>query len=303
MLRRTLLATAGASLLLPIVARAAQNTSLSAKETIMDAKANTSGYAEVNGLNLYYEIRGAGRPLILLHGGLGALDMFGPTLDALAQGRQVIAVDLQAHGRTADIDRPMSYPAMADDIAKLAAHLNLDRPDIMGYSLGGGVALRCAIDHGEAFGKLVLVSTPYARSGWTEANLAGMSQLGAAAAEPMKNTPMYGLYSAIAPRPHDWPVLLEKTGRLLAQDYDWAQEVKTIKNRVMLVVGDADSVKLAHATAFFALLGGGLVDGGWDGSGMTAHRMAVLPGVTHYQIFMLPVLTETVTPFLDTPSA
>lgn len=268
----------------------------------MDATAKTSGTAPVNDLDLYYEVHGSGQPLILLHGGLGAIEMFGPVLAQLAAGRQVIGVDLQAHGRTADIDRPLSYEALADDIARLVDYLKLDRPDIMGYSLGGGVALRAAIDHGDKFGKIVLVSTPFARQGWHEANLQGMAQLGPAAAEPMKNTPMYQLYSALAPRIQDWPVLLTKVGEMMRQDYDWSEGVKAIKNPVMLVVGDYDSVRIAHATAFFELLGGGQADGGWDGSGMTPHRFAVLPGLTHYQIFVDPVLAETVLPFLA-PSA
>src|SRR2546430_578960 len=114
-------------------------------------------YADVNGIKLYYEIHGTGRPLVLLHGGLGAIEMFGPNLPALAQGRQVIAVDLQGHGRTADIDRPLSVALMADGIAAPIQHLGLATADVMGYSLGGGVALETAIRHPEVVRKLVLV--------------------------------------------------------------------------------------------------------------------------------------------------
>src|SRR5881409_720379 len=121
-------------------------------------------YADVNGIKLYYEIHGTGAPLILLHGGLGAISMFGPNLPALAKGRQVIAVDLQGHGRTADIDRPLSVALMADDIAALIKHLGLESADVMGYSLGGGVALQTAIRHPEVVRKLVVVSTPFRRN-------------------------------------------------------------------------------------------------------------------------------------------
>jgi pimeloyl-ACP methyl ester carboxylesterase len=131
-------------------------------------------YAEVNGLEMYYEIHGTGEPLILLHGGVGAIEMFGEVLPLLAEGRQVIAADLQAHGRTADIDRPLSFESMADDIAALIEHLGFEKADVMGYSLGGGVALQTAIRHPEVVRKLVVVSTPFERDGWYPEILAGM---------------------------------------------------------------------------------------------------------------------------------
>jgi pimeloyl-ACP methyl ester carboxylesterase len=227
--------------------------------------------------------------------------MFGEVLPLLAEGRRVIAVDLQAHGRTADIDRPMTFEAMADDVAALIEHLELGAADVMGYSLGGGVALRTAIQHPEVVRKLVLVSTPFRRDGWYPEVLAGMDQMGPAAAEPMKQTPMYQLYSSVAPRPEDWPVLLTKLGGLLGQDYDWSQEAAAMEVPALIVVGDADSVRTSHAVAFFELLGGGKQDAGWDGSGMSDARLAILPGTTHYGIFSSPALVAAVTPFLDTP--
>jgi pimeloyl-ACP methyl ester carboxylesterase len=258
-------------------------------------------YASVNGLTLYYEIHGAGEPLILLHGGVGAIQMFGEVLPSLAQNRQVVAVDLQAHGRTADIDRPLSFELMADDIAALIKHLGIEEADVMGYSLGGGVALRTAIQHQEVVRKLVLVSTPFKRDGWYPEILAGMGQMGPAVAEPMKQTPMYLLYASIAPKPEDWPVLLTKLGELLRQDYDWSKDVAAIKAPTLIVVGDADSVRTAHAVAFFELLGGGKVDAGWDGSGMSNARLAILPAMTHYNIYSSPQLSAVVEPFLDAP--
>src|SRR5215211_7384182 len=260
---------------------------------------NTGKHAAVNGLEMYYEIHGEGEPLILLHGGVGAIEMFGEVLPLLAEGRRVIAVDLQAHGRTADIDRPMTFEAMADDVAALIEHLELGKADIMGYSLGGGVALRTAIQHPEVVRKLVLVSTPFKRDGWYPEVLAGMEQMGPAAAEPMKQTPMYQLYSSVAPRPEDWPVLLTKLGALLGQDYDWSEEVAAIEAQTMIVIGDADSVRTSHAVEFFELLGGGKQDAGWDGSGMSEARLAILAGTTHYDIFFSPTLASTVAPFLD----
>ena len=259
-------------------------------------------YAEVNGIKLYYETHGAGKPLILLHGGLGAIEMFGPNLPALATGRQVIAVDLQGHGRTADIDRPLSVELMADDIAALIKYLKLDRPDVMGYSLGGGVALQTAIRHPELVGKLVLVSTPIRRSAFYPDILAQQGQVTAAAAEAMKQTPMYQLYASIAPRPEDWARLLGKIGEAMKNDFDFSKDVAGIKATTLVVAGDADIFPPAHAVEVFGLLGGGKRDGGWDGSGQPKSRLAILPGFTHYTLFSAPELASTVIPFLDAPA-
>jgi pimeloyl-ACP methyl ester carboxylesterase len=259
-------------------------------------------YADVNGIKLYYEIHGTGHPLILLHGGLGATSMFGPNLPALAKGRQVIAVDLQGHGRTADIDRPISPQLMADDIAALIKHLKLERPDIMGYSLGGGVATFTAIRHPELVGKVVIVSTNFKRSGFYPEMLAQQAQVGPEAAEAMKQTPMYQLYASIAPRPEDWPRLLQKIGEAMKGDFDYSKEVAGIKAPTMIVAGDADIFPPSHAVEFFGLLGGGKRDGGWDGSGRSNARLAILPGLTHYTIFNAPALAAAVIPFLDEPA-
>jgi len=260
-------------------------------------------YADVNGIKLYYERQGAGRPLILLHGGLGSMEMFGPNLATLARAREVIAVDLQGHGRTADIDRPLSVKAMADDIAALIEHLKLERPDVMGYSLGGGVALATAIRHPEVVGKLVLVSTVFKRSGFYPEILAQQGQVGAAAAEAMKQTPMYQLYASIAPRPEDWPRLLDKIGAAMKEDFDLSTEIAGITATTMVVAGDADIFPPAHAVELFGLLGGGKRDGGWDGSGRPRSRLAILPGLTHYTLFSAPALASTVIPFLDEPTS
>jgi len=263
-------------------------------------KAKAQGhYAEVNGIKLYYEVRGSGRPLVLLHGGLGAIEMFGPNLPALAKGRQVIAVDLQGHGRTADVDRPLSVATMADDIAALLEHLRIGRADIMGYSLGGGVALQTAIRHPEVVNKLVVVSTLIRRNAFYPEILGMQGQVNAAAVEGMKQTPMYQLYNRLAPRPQDFPRLLDKIGELMKQDFDFSKEVAAIKAPTMIVAGDADIFPPSHAVEMFGLLGGGKRDGGWDGSGRPSSRLAILPGLTHYTIFSAPQLAATAIPFLD----
>ena len=258
-------------------------------------------YALVNGINAYYEIHGSGDPLILLHGGVGTTDMFGDVLPLLAADRQVVAVDLQAHGRTADIDRPITYEAMADDIAALIKYLGFEKADVMGYSLGGGVTQQTVIRHPEVVRKVVIVSSPFKSSGWYPEVLAGMSEMGPAAAEPMKQTPMYEAYARVAPNIDGWEILLTKLGALLRTPFDWSNDVASITAPTLIVVGDADNVRASHAVEFFEVLGGGKADGGWDGSGMSNARLAILPAMTHYVIFSSPALATAAIPFLDTP--
>ena len=157
-------------------------------------------YAEVNGINLYFETLGTGRPLILMHGGLGSGEMFGPILPALSADHQVIAVDLQGHGRTADIDRPIDIRLMADDIAALIDHLGLDKPDLVGYSLGGGVAFFTAVKYPDKVGKLVMAAAHIRRDAIPPEMLGQQAQVSSATVEFMKGTPMYELYQRVAPR-------------------------------------------------------------------------------------------------------
>jgi pimeloyl-ACP methyl ester carboxylesterase len=259
-------------------------------------------YADVNGVSLYYEEHGSGQPLILLHGGLGSGDMYGPILPLLAKGRRVITVDLQAHGHTADVDRPLRYDTLGDDVAGLVRHLGLAQADVMGYSFGAATALRTAIQHPDLVRRLVITSVPYRRDGWYPESLAGMDQMGSALAGMLMQSPVYGNYSQVAPRVEDFPVLLDKTGDLLRRDYDWSAEIAKITAPVMLVYADADAVRPAHIVEFYALLGGGLRDANWDGSARPVARLAVLPGHTHYDIFASADLAAAVTPFLDAQS-
>jgi pimeloyl-ACP methyl ester carboxylesterase len=255
--------------------------------------------ATVNGIELAYQVFGQGEPLILLHGGFGSVEMFGPNVEALAAGRQVIGADLQSHGRTPAVDRPMRFETMADDIAALIRHLGLGKANVMGFSLGGGVALRLAIQHPDIVERLVLVSAPFKSDGWYPEMRAAMKAMGPESAEPLKQSPMYEAYKEIAPRVADWPVLVTQLTGLLHQDYDWAADVARLSMPVLVVVGDADGLPPAHAVDFFGLLGGGKRDAGWDRSGMTQHRLAVLPGATHYDINVQPALAEAIIPFLD----
>jgi len=258
-------------------------------------------YAEVNGINLYFETRGTGRPMILLHGGLGSGEMFGPTLPVLAEQHQVIAVDLQGHGRTADIDRPIDIRLMADDIAALIDHLRLDKPDVVGYSLGGGVALFTAVKYPDKVRRLVAASAHAWRDAIPPEMLAQQAQVNAAAAEFMKDTPMYQLYQQVAPRPEDFPRLLDKIGESMAQDYDYAEDVRSLQVPTLLVAADADMAPPSHYVEMFKLLDGGLRDGGWMGENRPkgGHALAILPGLTHYNLAVSPLFAAVTLDFLD----
>ncbi|MDO3700156.1 alpha/beta hydrolase [Micromonospora sp. C28SCA-DRY-2] len=270
--------------------------------TQWSAETTTAGqYADVNGINLYYETHGTGRPMILLHGGLGSGEMFGPVLPTLAEQHQVIAVDLQGHGRTADIDRPIDVALMADDVAALIDHLGLEKPDVVGYSLGGGVALQVAIRHPEKVGRLVAASANIRRNAIYPEMLQQQGQVTGAAAEFMKDTPMYELYQRVAPRPEDFPRLLDKIGEAMAKDFDLTEEVRGLRVPTLVVAADADMAPPSHYVEVFNLLDGGLRDGGWAGEGRPAggHALAILPGLTHYDIFRSPLFAAVTLAFLD----
>jgi pimeloyl-ACP methyl ester carboxylesterase len=261
-----------------------------------------SGYVAVNGLNYYYEIHGRGEPLLLLHGGLGSIDMFGPVLPILAEGRQVIGVDLHGHGRTALRDRNISLIDMGNDMAAILRELGVARADVLGYSMGAGVAFRLAVQHPSAVRRLVMVSAGFAQDGFYPEMLPMQAQVGAAMAEAMKDTPMYKSYTAVAPKPEEFPMLLDRMGTLMRTPYDWSEDVKKLTMPTMLVYGDSDMFRLEHVVEFYQLLGGGLKDAGWMREHMSQNRLAILPNLTHYDIFMAPEMITTVLPFLNSES-
>jgi pimeloyl-ACP methyl ester carboxylesterase len=189
--------------------------------------------------------------------------------------------------------------ALGDDMAALVKALGYGQLDVMGYSFGGGVALRMAVQHPQAVRRLVLASIGYARDAFYPELLAQQAHVGAAMAEAMKPTPMYQSYAAVAPKVEDFPRLLDAMGALMAKPYDYEAEVKTLKMPVMLVFGDGDMFRLEHIVKFYQLLGGGLRDAGWTREAMPQNRLAILPDLTHYELFSAPVLAETVLPFLN----
>src|ERR1700694_1397610 len=265
----------------------------------------TGRYAEVNGINLYFETHGSGRPLVLLHGGLGSGEMFGPVLPLLAERHQVVAVDLQGHRRTADIARPMDVRLTAGDIAALIDHLRLDAPDMVGYSLGGGVALHTAAKYPAKVRRLVMVSANVRPDAIYPEMRAQQGQVNAAAADFMKDTPMYQLYQRVAPRPDDFPRLLGKIGEAMSKDFDFTEEVRGLHMPTLVVAADADMAPPSHYVEVFKLLGGGLRDGGWMGEGRPkgGHALAILPGLTHYNIFNSPLFAAATLAFLGEQAA
>jgi pimeloyl-ACP methyl ester carboxylesterase len=240
---------------------------------------NTHGYAPVNGLQMYYEVHGSGGPgsLVLVHGALSATGTsFGALLPELAKTRQVISVELQAHGHTADIDRPLTIPQLADDVAALVGHLGLANADFFGYSVGAAVVFDLAVRHPEVVRRQVLASIAYNATGIHPGTLDGIDEL---KPEDMMGSPFYEEYARIAPRPQDWPTLVEKVKQLDRTMTEWSAEaVRSVRMPTMLVYGDSDIVRPEHAAEMFRLLGGGVFG---DVAGLPQARLAIVPGTTH----------------------
>jgi pimeloyl-ACP methyl ester carboxylesterase len=258
-----------------------------------------SGTVPVNGIDYYYEIHGSGEPLLLLHGGLMSSDMFRPILPTLGAGRQVIAVDGHGHGRTSLAGKHVDYVAQADDMAALVAKLGHTQVDVVGYSMGGGIAFRFASQHPEVVRRLVMVSTPFSRDGFYADMLPMQTAVGAAMFEQMKETPMYQHYAKLAPHPEEFPTLLDELGELMRKPYDWSADAAKLTMPTLLVYGDSDMMRPEHEVEFYKLLGGGQKDGGWMRENMSRNRLAIVPDATHYDIFDSPLLVPTLRLFLD----
>jgi pimeloyl-ACP methyl ester carboxylesterase len=257
------------------------------------------GYVAANGVDYYYAIYGQGEPLLLLHGGLGQIEMFGPNLTALAAERQVIGVDLHGHGRTRLGNRQIDLIDIGNDLAVVLEKLGYRQVDALGYSFGAGAAFRLAVQHPEVVRRLVLVSAGFSQDGFYPEMLPMQAQVGAGMAEMMKETPMYQSYAAIAPDVSEFPKLLDAMGAFMRRPYNWADDVKKLEMPVMLVWGDSDMFRLEHAVEFYHLLGGGLKDAGWMREHMSKNRLAILPDLTHYEMGVAPALVRTALPFLN----
>lgn len=266
----------------------------------MTQSAPQMGYARVNGLKMYYEIHGpgetlpsgGGEPLLLIHGAYGTIGMWGDILTALAAERQVIAVELQGHGHTADIDRALSFSQLADDMAALLEHLDIPQADVVGYSLGGIIGLQLAMRHPDRVRKLVAISANYRSDGYYPEVLAGIQHI---TPEVFAGSPMEGAYLSSAPHPEDWPKLIAKLKTLAEEEFAWPEEeIRSITAPTLVMNGDSDIVRPEHAVALFRLLGGGVPG---DLTGLPASQLAILPGKTHATMGDEP--TELLLPMID----
>jgi pimeloyl-ACP methyl ester carboxylesterase len=261
-----------------------------------------TGYAPLDGLDMYYEIHGAGQPLVLLHGAYMTIDLMGPILPGLAATRQVIALEQQGHGRTADADRPITYEQMADDTAAAMRHLRIDDADVFGYSMGGGIALQLAIRHPSLVRKLVVASASFTSDSMHPEALEMFPSI---TPELFAGSPIEEAYLRTAPNPGDFPKLVEKLKELDTTSFAWPEEdIRAFAAPTLIVLGDSDGVRLEHAVELFRLRGGGVMG---DLAGLPESQLAVLPGTAHFVPPGRGLLDRTdwllamIPPFLDAP--
>ena len=235
-----------------------------------------TGYAPIRGLQIYYEVHGDGQPVVLLHGSFMTIDLaYGQLIPELSKNRKVIALELRGHGRTADIDRPLSFEPMADDVANLLKYLKIESADVFGYSMGGTVALQLAARHPEAVRKLIIASAVFKSDGWTPETGAAIGNL---KPEFLEQTPIKKEYDRLAPDPKHWPQFIEKVKQVSHKPFDFTAEAKTLKCPTLVILGDSDGIRIEHAAELFRLRGGG-VNG--DLAGVPNSQFAILPGTSH----------------------
>jgi pimeloyl-ACP methyl ester carboxylesterase len=254
-----------------------------------------SGYADVNGLKMYYEVHGEGRPIVLLHGSYMTIPLnWSHIIPLLARDRKVIVTEMQGHGRTKDISRALSYEGMADDVSGLLKYLEIDCADILGYSMGGGVAFQVAVRHPEQVRRLVVLSGTYAHDGWwpeVEASYASFTP------DMFKGTPIQQQYESLGNDPAHFSDFVKKVISIDLRPYDWSRDVKKIRAPMFMAIGDADGVRYEHALELFRAKGGGKMG---DIDGLPESRLAIIPGTTHIGMiqrtsWLIPMITD----FLD----
>ncbi len=268
-------------------------------------KPTSSGYAEAaEGLRVHYEVYGEGEPIVVMAGGFGDSSSMMQVIGPLSRERQVIAIDLEGHGRTALRETPMAHERNGDDVAAVLRHLKVTQADVAGYSHGGDAAIRMAIQHPEMVRNLIVISTAFEKDGWYPEGIEGMEAVSSAMFEQMKQTPFYTRYAEVAPHPEQFPVLLDRMGELMRKDYDWRAEIAKLPMPVLLLFADHDAVSMKHIAEFFALFEGGVRDAGWEGEPKYARaRLAIVPGYTHYNFGMGPDIARVIEAYLDQPTS
>ena len=274
-----------------------QNVSTAPKDTVVNKNIQPaeSGYAHVNGLKMYYEVYGKGKPIVLIHGSFMNIPLnWSHIIPLLAKDRKVIVTEMQGHGRTRDIPRQFSYESMADDVSGLLKHLKIDTADILGYSMGGGIAFQVAVRHPQQVRRLVVLSGSYTHDGWwpdVEKSFATFT------ADMFKGTPIQKQYDSLGNDPAHFPEFVKKVISIDLNPYDWSKDVKNIQAPIFMAIGDADGVRYEHALELFRAKGGGKMG---DLHGLPKSRLAIIPGTTHIGMmqrtdWLIPMITD----FLD----
>ena len=255
-----------------------------------------SGYAPVNGVNMYYEIHGSGEPVVLLHGAFMTItNNWAGWIGELSKTRKVIAVEMQGHGRTADVPRDITYENLADDVAALLTYLKIPRADLIGYSMGGAVAMECAIRHPDKVRRAVIISSTFRSDGMVPEAFEAIRRL---TADDFKGSPIEAEYKKLSPTPDDFSKFVQRIVATASKGYDFgADNLKATTAPMFFIFGDADGVRLAHVAEVFRLKGGEIPG---DMKPRSASRLAILPNTTHVTLMQrMPIIVPMVNDFLD----
>ncbi len=284
----------------PLLVLGAAALALSAHTTTAGGQAmrtpDSKGHANVNGVELYYEVHGDGPPLIMLHGGVTPSEMFGAPLAEMARAHRVVALHARGHGLSKDGSRPWSYEGFADDVAAVMGHLGIEKASVMGYSSGALVALQTAIRHPQLVDRLIVISTAFRSDGLYPEVREAFAQMPSAApgiAAEVSNSPLAALYPSV-----NWETMFRKTGELANRSYDWSASVAGIKAPTLLIFADADMMHPEHAVEFYKLIGGGQRDAGLDGSLRSPNRLAIVPNTTHHTLLGSAAVMQFASEFL-----
>jgi pimeloyl-ACP methyl ester carboxylesterase len=272
---------------------------LVAAGTAFAQEAPEGSRVEINGMQMYYEVSGEGDPMIVLHGGFMNIPMMGEIIGQLAETHRVYAVELQGHGRTTDIDRPITYPNLAGDVAAFMDAVGIEKADVFGYSMGAMTGLRLAIDHPDKVDQLVFASGAYDYEGWQPVFQAAIPTW---TLEMFTSSPFAEDYKKLAADPDGFPAMAQKVIDLEKLRFAWGEEVAELNTPVLIIAGDADGMTLDHSVEMFRLLGGGVM--GDVGEPLAASRLAILPASSHTAVIGQPdLLMAFIGPFLagETP--